>query len=264
MEDLQKGICRLGVVPVRAEASDKAEIVTQLLFGDHYTVLEKAKDGKWLKIQIYFDEYEGWIDEKQFHAISEEYFNQINLSDYKVCTDLFASILYDKNLIPVVMGSIIPISTNELFKVEEHLGFNGEAKSLSARRDFEYLQQVAKKYLNAPYLWGGKSPLGIDCSGFTQMVYKICGYKLKRDASQQVEQGKAVESLETYIPGDLAFFRNEEKKVTHVGVLLENQHIIHASGRVRVDLIDENGIFNVKQNSYTHYLTDIRRILPEK
>jgi hypothetical protein len=259
MEAGQKGIGRLSIIPVRAEGSDKAEIVTQLLFGEHYSVLEVAE--KWIKIQNYFDGYEGWIDRKQFHAISTEYFDQINNSTYKICTDLVASILYNKNLVPVTLGSIIPISTNEIFKIEEHLGFNGEAKSLSERRDFEYVKLIALKYLNAPYLWGGKSPFGIDCSGLTQVVFRICGYKLLRDASQQVTQGREVENFEGAIPGDLLFFRNADRKVTHVGILFENQTIIHASGKVRIDLIDENGIFNVEQKRYTHYLSDIRRVI---
>ncbi len=257
----QKGISRLSVIPVRKEGSDASEMVTQLLFGDHYEVLEADLSGKWVKIKIHFDGYIGWIDSKQYHAISDEYFEQVNHSDYKICVDLTASILYQKSLMPVTIGSIIPISTNEIFKIEEHLGFNGEAKSLSSRRDYEYCQFIGNKYLNAPYQWGGKSPFGIDCSGFTQMVFKICGYNLLRDASQQVSQGKLVESLEESKPGDLAFFRNEEKKVIHVGILHENQKIIHASGKVKIDLIDENGIFNVEQNNYTHYLTDIKRIL---
>lgn len=259
MELEQKGISRLSVIPVRAAASDKSEQVTQLLFGDHYTV--KEIQGDWFKIEIYNDQYVGWINRKQFHAISDAYFEQINLSNYKICTDLVASILYHKNLVPVTLGSIIPISTNELFKIEEHLGFNGEAKSLSERRDFEYCRGVAMKYLNAPYQWGGKSPFGIDCSGFTQMVFKICGHKLLRDARQQATQGKVVDQFSKAVPGDLLFFSNEQKKVIHVGILFENQTIIHASGKVRIDLIDENGIFNVEQNKYTHKLSHIRRVL---
>jgi hypothetical protein len=257
----EKGICRLSIIPVRAEFSDAAEMVTQLLFGDHYTVIELSKDLKWIKIKVFFDGYEGWIDAKQFHYITDEYFDQINNSDYKICTDLTASILYHKNLIAVTVGAVIPISTNEIFAIEEHLGFNGEAKSLSARRDFDFMKNICKKYMNAPYLWGGKSPFGIDCSGFTQIVFKICGYNLKRDASQQVEQGKKINGLENAMAGDLAFFRNEHQKVTHVGILLENQEIIHASGKVKIDFLDENGIFNAEQKGYTHYLTDIKRVL---
>ncbi|MFT4741991.1 MAG: hypothetical protein ACI9L9_002788, partial [Marivirga sp.] len=232
MEPSQKGISRLAVIPVRRSASDTAEQVTQLLFGDHFTVREV--DGNWLKIEVYDDHYTGWIDQKQFHAISDAYFEQINLSNYKVCTDLVASILYHKNLVPVTIGSIIPISTNELFKIEEHLGFNGEAKSLSERRDFEYCKFIAMKYLNAPYQWGGKSPFGIDCSGFTQIVFKICGYRLLRDASQQVNQGKEVGHFADAVLGDLLFFSNEQNSVVHVGILFESQTIMHASGKVRI------------------------------
>lgn len=256
-----KGICRLSIVPVRAIAADQSEQVTQLLFGDHYTITEISENKKWLRIKIYFDEYEGWIDAKQHYPISEEYFEQINNSDYKITLDYTSSILFKKQLINIVIGSVLPIATNELFKMEEQLAFNGEAKSLNLKREYDFLKTIAYRYINSPYLWGGKSPFGIDCSGFTQQVFKIAGYKLQRDARKQVMQGESVEGIERAKPGDLVFFKNTAERVNHVGIFLEGNEVIHASGKVRVDKIDEKGIFNQSEQQYTHELTAIRRIL---
>lgn len=255
------GVCRLSVVSVRKDAADQSEQVTQLLFGDHYTVLERSANGKWVRVRIHFDQYEGWIDSKQHQSVSPEYFNHLNHAEFKITTDLTATLLYNKSPQIVLMGSIIPISSSELFKMEEQFAFNGEAKNLGQRREFEYLRSIACRYLNCPYQWGGKSPFGIDCSGFTQMVFKICGYKLLRDASQQVNQGKVVESLAFSRPGDLAFFSNGEGKIVHTGILLAENKIIHASGKVRVDHIDNNGIQHTETRMLTHNLSVIRRIL---
>lgn len=260
MEPGEKGISRLSVVPVRSDASDKSEQVTQLLFGDHYTVVELSENQKWIKIEICFDGYQGWIDRKQHYMISEAYFNQINSSDYKICMDLTSSILYKKHHISIVMGSILPIATNELFKMEEQLAFNGESKSLSQKREYDFLKEMALKYLNAPYQWGGRSPFGIDCSGFTQNVFRICGYSIPRDASQQVKIGSDVPSLEDSRAGDLAFFSGESGSITHVGIILEDNQIIHASGKVRIDEIDIQGIKQIPSGQITHQLASIRRI----
>ena len=130
------------------------------------------------------------------------------------------------------------------------MGFNGESKNLGQRQDYEFLKSIALKYLNTPYLWGGKTPFGIDCSGFAQMIYKITGYRLKRDAADQVNQGRLVEKLEDYAPGDLAFFENEKGDITHVGILLDDNRIIHASGHVKIEKINELGIFNDSNNIF--------------
>ncbi len=257
MKILERGVCRLSVVPVRKESKDVAEQVTQLVFGDHYSITKKSKNGKWLCIENAFDGYVGWIDAKQHHPISEEYFDQINMSVYKVSLELVSSILYKKKPLHIVLGSILPLSNNELFKMEEQLAFNGESKSLGQKREFEFVKKIAKMYLGAPYQWGGRSPFGIDCSGFSQMVYKICGYSLPRDASQQELQGHAVHYSER-LPGDLAFF-GEPGAITHVGIVLEDSDIIHASGVVKIELLNADGIWD--GNSTTHPLVSIKRFL---
>lgn len=262
MEVLDHGVCRLSLVPVRAEPADRAEQVTQLLFGDHYTVLE-SRDKKWLYIRIHADQYEGWIDSKQHQSIQREYFDHLNTAEFKITTDVTSSLLYNKSRVMILIGSIIPIASSELFKMEEQFAFNGEAKNLGQRRDAEFVKNIAQKYLNAPYQWGGKSPFGIDCSGLVQMVFKISGYSLQRDAAQQAGQGRPVESLDAYKPGDVAFFQNPEGRINHTGIILAADKIIHASGKVRIDHINEEGILNVENKIYTHTLSHIRRILPE-
>lgn len=263
MDHQGHGICRLSIVPVRSSAADSAEMISQLLFGEHYRVLEKSDDLKWCRIQNAFDRYEGWIDTKQHNEISEAYFSQISDSEYKIATDLFSRMLYNKQVIHVVLGSVLPLLNNPLFKHEEQLAFNGEAKSLHQKWETDLIVSLAKKYLNAPYLWGGRSPFGIDCSGFTQVVFRVAGYKLARDSKDQIRQGKEVKLSEA-LPGDLAFFTNKAGKMNHVGFVLKEDEIIHASGKVRIDKLDAEGIFNDEINTYTHQLFQVRRILRDK
>jgi len=261
MDAVDFGVCRLAIVSVRKEPTHRSEQVTQLLFGDHYEVLELSQDRQWAKIQIYADQYQGWVDLRQHHSITKDYFDQINTANFKITTDITSTILYRKNPLAITMGSIVPISGSELFKMEEQFAFNGEAKSLGQKRDFDFVKSTPLKYLNAPYQWGGKSPFGLDCSGFTQMVFRIAGYSLLRDAHQQGSQGKKVKNLDDAVAGDLAFFETRDKSISHVGIVIEDGQIIHCAGHVRVDYIMEEGILNAESKIYTHRLALIKRIL---
>ena len=260
MEVIGYGVSRLSIIPIRSKSKDSAELVSQLLFGEHYVVSEKSDNGKWLKIKNAFDDYQGWIDAKQHHEISKAYYQQINDSEYMICTDLVSKILFKNQLSYITSGAIIPLLNNPIFKEEEHVAFNGASKSLHQKQGAASLVSIAKKYINSPYLWGGRTPFGIDCSGFTQLVYRIGGYKLFRDSSQQVNQGIDVSSSELHV-GDLAFFTNNEGKMNHVGMVLGDNQIIHASGKVRIDVLDGKGIYNAEQKSYTHHFYKVKRII---
>jgi hypothetical protein len=152
MSFIDFGICRLSIVPMRPDPGAGAQN-SQLLFGEHYSVISQSKDRRWLQVTTP-DETTGWIDRLQHHSISQEYFNQVSLADFKVTTDIVSTILYKKSQMTIVMGSIVPISGSELFKMEEQFAFNGEAKSLGQRRDFEFIKTIATRYLNAPQLPG--------------------------------------------------------------------------------------------------------------
>ncbi len=260
MEPGEFGVCRLSIVPVRALHNHSAEQVTQLLFGDHYEVIEVSADNRWLKIRIYSDQCEGWLDAKQHHLISREYFDQINLTDYKITTDVASTVLYKKSPLTIVMGSIVPISNSELFKIEEQFAFNGESKGLGQRRDPELMINIARKYLSSPFQWGGKSPFGIDASGLVQMAFKISGYSLQRTVKQQSAQGKKMKFTEA-VPGDLAFFSDKGNTITHVGIFLDGGRIIHAYGHVRIDKLTEEGILNPDTKIYSHLLTSVKRVI---
>lgn len=260
MNEIGYGVLRLSLVPVRANPSDAAEMISQLLFGEHYLVLEESEDAKWLKIKNAFDGYEGWIDRKQHHRISKEYYEQISETEYKICIDLVSKILFKQQINHVVAGSVLPLLNNPIFKDEENVAFNGTSKTLYQKWGVASMINQANKYLNTPYLWGGRTPFGIDCSGFTQIVYKTGGYIIPRDSSEQIMKGKEVDFIDRRA-GDLAFFTNKEGKMNHVGLVMEDGKIIHASGKVRIDELDENGIKNLEQNSYTHHFYKLKRII---
>ncbi|WP_034058629.1 C40 family peptidase [Lacinutrix jangbogonensis] len=249
---MQYGICNLSIVPLRLEASDTSELVSQVLYGDLFKIIEMRKS--WCKIRLSFDKYEGWIDTKQYFEITKDDYDRLRDEMPKLSSDLI-EFIEDKNqqLYSIPLGSQL----NGL-SLLEHV-FDGEiAEGKKAKNQ---LITSAFNYLNAPYLWGGKTPFGIDCSGFTQMVYKMNGYKLLRDASQQASQGEALSFIEESEPGDLAFFDNAEGNIVHVGIIMKDNYIIHAHGKVRIDRLDHSGIYNVDTRMHTHKLRVIKKII---
>jgi len=261
MEIIDYGVCRLALVPVRKAPDIRGEQINQLLFGDHYEVIQTTSDKKWIAVRLHADLFEGWIDIRQHHAITKDYFDQISYANFKITTDVTCNILYKKSPLVILMGSIVPISNSELFKIEEQFAFNGEAKSLGQKRDFEFLRSIAQKYLHAPYQPGGKSPFGIDPAGFTQIVFKISGYSLQRELTQQANQGKKVAAYADAKPGDLAYFHDENGIVNHVGIVFPGEKIMHVQGQVRMDHFLEDGILHAETKIFTHPLAGIRRVI---
>lgn len=266
---MESGICLHSVIPVRAEPSHKAEMVTQVLFGELYHVTEK--DNLWVKIRLLWDGYEGWISILQVNPLDEEEFNRLSGAHTSITGDLVQLLSVENTgaIIPLLPGSSLPALekmqtriSNSVYYYEGLVSeFQGEASNAILHTSKQKLIGDARLYMNTPYLWGGRSPFGIDCSGFVQMAYKLQGIKLLRDASQQAAQGEVISLLVEAEPGDLAFFDDAEGNIVHVGMLIDHQSIIHCSGYVRIDPIDHEGIYSANLQKYTHKLRLIKRII---
>ena len=254
-------ICTLAQVPVRLEPSDKSEMVTQILFGETFSVTEDK--GNWLQIRMHHDNYEGWIDHKQAMIVSDDFIEKIKIGSNHIITDKTAE-CYCKNdgsFVLVGKGSHLPLAAGNIFHLG-HKTYTSISKSKSIPKKFSgsKIASTALDYLNTPYLWGGRSIMGIDCSGLVQVVYHMCGLNLSRNAAQQADFGTALDFVDEALPGDLAFFDNPAGEIIHVGIIIGNGKIIHASGRVKIDNIDHNGIFSLEQNAYSHSLRIIKRL----
>lgn len=257
------GISGLSIIPVRKEPSERSEMITQILFGEQFEVHEQFFG--WCRITMKYDGYQGWIDQKMITPLSERTYRKIEAHPLAVCTDILnlVPIASEQNMM-IVAGSSLPCWRpykhefsigKEIFKMEGKFRYNPPA---DIRR---FIIQHALMFFNAPYLWGGRSPFGIDCSGFSQIIYKMAGIKLPRDAREQVFQGTVLSFIEETLPGDLAFFDDDEGKIVHVGILWGKNKIIHASGKVRIDNVDQFGIFNIDTKRYTHKMRVMKRII---
>jgi len=249
---------RLAACPVRFRPDDTSEMVTQFLFGEYAKVIEYRKDG-WVHIELSHDGYQGWIDGKMLLRSETP-----TEGTAYCCLDIFGQVFSDKHSTWISLGANLPDYDGILAKVGGGtFRYSGQVTNMDELvPSTERIEKVSRRLLNVPYLWGGRTPLGLDCSGYTQLVYKCCGVLLKRDAKDQALEGDMVDFVSEARVGDLAFFSKKSDRITHVGIVLPENKIIHASGRVRIDTLDHYGIYNEEIQEYTHRLKIIRRYIP--
>jgi len=264
-------------------------MVSQLLFGDSYEVLEV--EGNWLKIKTSDCGYEGFLNQKYHHELTDTQYQELQHQPQFLVSDFMTLLCEEKSqtLFPVFIGTFFPqpneeghfnlgdavftlpsvssiSDTNSQFTIHNSQFKNCQLSTVNCKPTpdpcpLTPMLSFALRFLRTPYLWGGRTPAGIDCSGFTQLIYKSVGVLIPRDASQQVELGSALDFASEAQIGDLAFFQNEEGRIVHVGMVCAPGKIIHASGQVRIDKLDDTGIFNADKGQYSHHLRIIKRIL---
>lgn len=260
---MRYGFCHIAIVPLRKENSERSEMISQLIFGDCFKILEQIEDK--ILIENFDDQYVGWVDQKQTIEISQTDYNAYTSTSKQIVSQAITHIVQtnqktnQKIIYPIYLGSQL---IGEKFQLGDILFQLIEPHHIvKPKTSIHSLMTISLKYISTPYLWGGKSLYGIDCSGFTQMCYKQIGVNLLRDAKDQITQGEEVKTLEEAEKGDLCFFHNTEGKITHVGIYIGSNLIIHASGQVRIDPIDQKGILPQHSSTYSHQLNKIKRYL---
>ncbi|WP_126249123.1 C40 family peptidase [Chitinophaga rhizosphaerae] len=243
------------VMPLRAEPSHRAEMISQAVFGECLETETVTQDG-WVKVRMQYEGYEGWVTLSHLETIPQGLYEALPTH---VVRHWQAVLQLNGKPVHVPYGSLLKLGATGWGSVTVTPG-EGIVPFKPAPAPREAWEPIAMEFLNTGYLWGGKTVFGTDCSGFTQTVYKILGIPLLRDAYQQAAQGETVSFLQEVKPGDLAFFDNPEGRITHVGIMLDEQRIIHASGKVRIDPVDNQGIVNADTGERTHKLRLIKRL----
>jgi gamma-D-glutamyl-L-lysine dipeptidyl-peptidase len=261
IEIMSAVICPLSIVPVRKDPDDRSELVSQWLFGETAEVLEQGE--KWTKLEFDHDGYIGWVDNKQIAICATPNFDP----DLRVIAGAGNSIVdIGERQVVLPYGAVLPFYEDGTILWEERrIPVQAVTNHRPELERADLMEFYLHPFLGAPYLWGGRTPWGVDCSGLTQMIYILMGIYLPRDASQQAAEGDNVQLLDLCEPGDLVFFDNEEGTINHVGIVLTRSEegdlrIAHSSGRVRIDKLDHQGIFDAERNRYSHKLRTIRRV----
>ncbi len=258
---LKYGICKFTVVPVRKKPDHRSEQVTQLLFGETYRLLSVSENNEWLQIEVVYDHYTGWIAANQHQKLSNRGKQRWQAGIMAYFTEKHSIIHSSNESLLLSIGSEY-LLTKDFFYIDEEK-FTREKPPKIEKGGVKAIRKAdhyAKCYLGTPYLWGGKSIFGIDCSGFIQQVFKLCGIWLPRDAKDQYLEGSPIVFGEQQA-ADLAFFRNKEKRIIHVGIIISETEIIHASGQVRIDTLCKEGIYCQATRQLTHEYAGIRRVL---
>lgn len=274
---MAKAISLYSITPVRADAREGAEQVTQILFGETFDIIEKH--ARWTHVRLHSDGQKGWVDAKMVTPMKAEEYTAYSEALKTAATVVFpmtyAMSVNNGQTIPLTAGTRLANYQDGHFEVLG-VGFRIEpsmVRTEPAELNLQNLLETVRFFLNVPYLWGGKNALGMDCSGFTQVVMSLFGKQLLRNASEQATQGRKISSLSKVQAGDLVFFdhyepmtneqspmTNDQLHITHVGIVIDPERVIHCSGRVKVEKLDETGIYSIEKGGYSHRLISIRRV----
>lgn len=255
-------VCSLNAIAVRSQPSQRSEMISQLLFGELAEVME-IKGQAWSRIRCEWDNTVGWAASNQLMPITPAEYESYQQS-FALSLELFQAVTASDHFLPVSMGARFPGFDGIRFCLgERDYTFSGQVifpgPEVQTR---DMVVKLARRFLHTPFLWGGRSPLGVDGAGLVQAVFRLCGIRLPRHAEQQVFEGDVVDFIEQAHPGDIAFFENNFGRVFHTGILLNDNQIIHAFGKVRIDMLDHYGIYDLERRKYSHRLRVIKSFLP--